>query len=248
MSFIQLNKVTLDFPVYGTSTRSLKRQFLRVTTGGIVKQDENDIVTVRALNDLSFNIQSGDVVGLIGHNGAGKSTLLRLLAGIYQSIQGEMWIEGRVSALLDITLGMDDESTGYENIKLNGIIRGLTSQQILAKRQEIADFTGLGDYLSMPVRTYSNGMRLRLAFSIVTSLSSEILLLDEIVGVGDTIFMDKAQRRLIELISRSEIVVFASHTEELIRKFCNKILWLNAGKVVYYGELQEGLERYKEGL
>ena len=110
MSFIQLNKVTLDFPVYGTSTRSLKRQFLRVTTGGIVKQDENDIVTVRALNDLSFNIQSGDVVGLIGHNVAGKSTLLRLLAGIYQSIQGEMWIEGRVSALLDITLGMDDES------------------------------------------------------------------------------------------------------------------------------------------
>jgi ABC-2 type transport system ATP-binding protein/lipopolysaccharide transport system ATP-binding protein len=243
MARIKLANVNLDFPIYGANTRSLKKQFLRVTTGGTIKQPDSDVVAVSALSDLSLEINSGEVLGLIGHNGAGKSSLLRVLAGIYEP-QGKITIDGRVSALLDVSLGMDDEATGYENIYLSGIIRGLTPKEIAAKKADIAEFTELGDYLAMPIRTYSSGMRLRLAFSIATSFSSEILVIDEVVGAGDDAFMVKAKKRLEELMEKSEIVVLASHSEEVIRKLCNKVLWLEAGQKQFLGDTEEGLRKY----
>ncbi len=244
MASISLKNVTLDFPLYGASNRSLKKQLLRISTGGVIRQSDNEVVTIRAMDNVSIHLKSGDVVGLIGHNGAGKSTFLRVLSGIYMPTQGMIEVNGKVSALLDLSLGLDHESTGYENIFIYGLIRGYSRKEILTKVQQIIDFTELGDYISMPIRTYSDGMRLRLAFSLATTLSAEILLLDEVVGAGDKSFMAKAQRRLEQLVDESELVVLSSHSEELIRKFCNKLIWLETGKISFYGEVEECLHHY----
>ena len=218
MASININNAVVEFPIYGVSSRSLKKQFLRISTGGKLASQDDSIVTVRALDGITLNIGHGDRVGLIGHNGSGKSTLLRLISGIYEPVAGEINIEGKVSALLDVMLGMDFESTGYENIILRGILHGLTRKQILARRDDIVEFTQLGDYLSLPVRTYSSGMQLRLAFAIATSIMPEILVLDEVVGTGDAVFMERAQQRLNAVIASSHIVVLASHSVEVIKK------------------------------
>ena len=244
MPLISLQNVTLDFPVYGMNARSFKRQLVRLTTGGVIQQPENQVITVRALDNLSLEFCPGDVVGVIGHNGAGKSTLLRVLAGVYQPTSGKTVVEGKVSALLDMSLGMDPEATGYENILISGIIRGLTRVQIKNQIEEIIDFTELGSFIHMPIRTYSDGMRLRLAFSLATGFPGEILILDEVVGVGDAAFMKKAQDRLEALVKRAEIVVFAMHSDSAIRRFCNKALWMEAGKVKLLGGVEECLEAY----
>jgi ABC-type polysaccharide/polyol phosphate transport system ATPase subunit len=244
MASISLKSVTLDFPLYGSSSRSFKKQLIRLGTGGAIYQSENEIITVRAIDNVSAELASGDFVGLIGHNGAGKSTLLRLLSGIYEPTAGQLSINGKVSSLLDLSLGLDPESTGYENIFIYGLIRGYSRKEILARSKEIIDFTELGDYISMPIRTYSDGMRLRLAFSLATTLSAQILILDEVVGAGDRFFMGKAQKRLECLVKESELVVFASHSEELIRQFCNKVMWLEAGRVVFFGDVAECFQRY----
>lgn len=244
MASIEIKNAIVEFPVYGVSSRSLKKQFLRVSTGGKLGNEDNGIVTVRALNDVSLNIEHGDRVGLIGHNGAGKSTFLRLVSKIYEPVSGTINIEGKISSLLDVMLGMDQESTGYENIVLRGILDGLTKKEILAKKDEIVEFTGLGDYLSLPVRTYSSGMQLRLAFGIATSILPEILVLDEVVGTGDANFLAKAQKRFDDMIATSHIVILASHSVEIIRKVCNKVLLLDAGKVKFYGDVDEGLRVY----
>lgn len=245
MALVKLKDVVLDFPIYGVNARSLKRQLLRISTGGMIRQRENERLRVRAINHLSLEIRSGEVVGVIGHNGAGKSTLLRVISGIYEPSEGQLQVDGRVSTLLDLSVGMNPETTGYENIKINGIIRHLTKKEIIKKQKQIAEFTELGDYLSMPVRTYSDGMRLRLAFSIATSFPSDILVMDEVIGAGDAAFMQKAQQRLDELVKQSEIVVFASHSDDLIRRLCNKVLWLEAGKLRHFGEVNEVMDLYQ---
>lgn len=245
MTKVILDNVSVEFPIYELSSRSIKKQLMRLTTGGTLSKDSK-VVTVKALNDLSFELHPGDRLGLVGHNGAGKSTLLRVLAKIYEPTSGKITINGKVSALLDVMLGMDSESTGYENIIMRGLIHGLKRKEILAKQKEIADFTELGDYLAVPVRTYSTGMRLRLAFSIATSVLSEIIVLDEVVGAGDSAFMAKAQERFDSMLDNAEIVVLASHDDDTIRQFCNKVLWLNAGTVGYFGDVEHGLAAYKK--
>lgn len=245
MAAISLNSVFVDFPIYGVGSRSLKKQLIRLTTGGKINPPDNHIVTVRALDGVTLNINHGDRLGIIGHNGSGKSTLLRVLSRIYEPTSGSCYIEGKVSALLDVMLGMDPEATGYENIMLRGIINGLTRKEIQAKKEDIATFTELGDYLSLPVRTYSTGMQLRLAFAIATAILPEILVLDEIVGAGDAAFMEKAHARFDAMIKASHIVVMASHDFGTIEKFCNKVLWLNAGRVAFLGDVKEGVERYQ---
>ncbi len=244
MASITLKNVTIDFPIYGAHTRSLKQQLVHLTTGGLIKRDENAIISVRAIDNVSLQFNSGEVIGLIGHNGAGKSTLLRILSGIYEPTNGKLTVDGKIFALLSLSFGMDSESTGYENILINGVIRGLTKQHIQELSEEIAAFTELGDYLHMPIRTYSDGMRLRLAFSLAVHLSSEILILDEVIGVGDNAFMKKAQRRLDNLVEQSDLVILASHSEKVIRKFCSKVVWLNNGKVAFYGAIEQGLKAY----
>lgn len=244
MAYIHLKNVTVEFPIFNVNALSFKKNFIRVATGGRVLQNANERVVVRSLNDVSLNIEHGDRVGLIGHNGAGKSTFLRTLAGIYEPSSGEIQSEGKISSMLDLMFGIEAESTGYENIYMRGLMMGLSAQEIKEKTKEIADFSCLGDYLAMPVRTYSSGMMVRLAFSISAAIQPDILLIDEIFGAGDADFLKKARERMVSLMNHSRIVVFASHSAALIEEFCNKVLVLNAGQVEYFGPIQSVPKEY----
>lgn len=229
---IHLDSVSVEFPIYNVNARSIKKEFLRVATGGKVSSDEEHRkVLVKALDNISLEINHGDRIGLVGHNGAGKSTLLRLLSNIYEPTSGHMEIRGKVSSLLDVMLGIEHELTGYENITTRCTLLGLSKAEIKAKMNQIAEFTELGDFLAMPVRTYSAGMKLRLAFSVVTSIDPEILILDEVITAGDAHFMEKAKERMDQLINKANIVVMASHASDVIEKLCNKVITLEAGKI-----------------
>ncbi len=244
MAKITLNSVNVEFPIYNVNARSFKKQFLRVATGGAVSKDANQHIIVRGLDNVSLTFNHGDLIGLIGHNGSGKSTLLRLLAGIYEPTYGSISVAGHVSTILDITSGIEAEFTGYESILMRGTLLGLSKKEITEKMREIEEFTGLGDYLKMPIRTYSPGMQVRLAFAISTNIQPDILLIDEIFAAGDSSFMEKARQKLISLLNQSSIVVLATHADELIREFCNKVLLMEGGKVKYFGPVEEGLELY----
>lgn len=246
MAHIRLNQVSVEFPVYNVNALSFKKNFIRMATGGRVLKSANEHVIVRSINHLSLEIQHGDRVGLIGHNGAGKSTFLRLLAGIYEPSYGEILVDGSISTMLDLMHGIESECTGFENIYNRGLLLGLSKAEIRANIQEIAEFSGLGDYLDMPVRTYSAGMMVRLAFAISASVKPDILLIDEIFGAGDAEFMEKAREKMVALMQYSRIVVFASHAPKLIREFCNKVLVLNAGQLEFYGAIEEAQDRYPE--
>lgn len=249
MAHIHFDSVSIEFPIFGMSAQSLKRQLLRVSTGGVLgKTEKQDLVTVKALKNVSFELKAGDRLGIIGHNGAGKSTLLRVISQIYEPSCGEVKVKGKVSALLDVAMGMDGESTGYENILIRGIFHGLSKREIKEKQDEIAEFTELGDYLAMPVRTYSTGMLLRLAFAVATSIKPEILVLDEVIGAGDAGFAKKAQDRINDMIEHSKIVVLSSHDISVIEKNCNLLMLLNAGEIKYFGPVAEGLALYQSGL
>jgi len=243
MAFIQLNAVTIDFPIYNFSARSLRKQFLRLTTGGVLCNQEN-MVVVKALNGVTLKINHGDRVGLIGHNGAGKSTLLRVLAKIYEPIKGHVHCQGTISPLLNVMLGINHESTGYENIMIRGLFLGLTHGQIRSKLKQIAEFTELGDYLFAPVRTYSSGMQLRLAFAVATCIKPDILLMDEMVEVGDAAFVKSAQAHLNKFIDQSSILVLASHSSVTIRRLCNKVVLMEKGSIKYFGPVEEGIKQY----
>lgn len=246
MAQIDLESIFVEFPIYNVNARSFKKRFLRVATGGAVMEDANKHIVVSALRDINLSFKDGDRIGLIGHNGAGKSTLLKLLAGIYEPTQGQMRLDGHVSPLLDILQGMENEFTGYENIKMRGTLLGLSRDEIKARTSEIAEFTGLGDYLGMPIRTYSSGMMLRLAFAVSMSIEPEILLIDEVFSVGDADFMEKAQDRMLGLMDKSSIVVMANHTDEKIKDFCNKGLVLDGGTVKFFGPVDEAFRIYHE--
>ena len=243
---IVLKNVSIEFPIYHASARSFKKHFLHLTTGGKLLAGKSQAITVRALDNVSFTLQHGDRVGLIGHNGAGKSTLLRVLSRIYEPTTGSIIVKGKVSPLLDLLFGIEPEYTGYENIVTRGIMLGLTRKEICSRIDSIAEFTGLGDYLSVPTRTYSAGMQLRLAFGVATSVSPEILILDEVVGTGDLNFMEKAKIRLNELIEKSSIVVLATHSFEMIKDVCNKVILLKEGKLEFLGDVAAGIAKYQE--
>lgn len=232
MARIVLENCSLDLPVYGTSNRSLKQMVLSAATGGRIASDSRKIAVVNALTGVSLNIKAGDRVGLIGHNGAGKTSLLRMLAGVYEPTQGRLRVEGSVTSLIDVTLGMDHEATGYDNILLRGLILGLSRKQIKAVTPDIEAFSELGEYLSMPVRAYSSGMVLRLAFSIVTCVHPDILLMDEWLSVGDAEFVSKAENRLQQMVDEANILVIASHNKSIISKLCNIQVKLAHGRVV----------------
>ncbi|MDR8731965.1 ABC transporter ATP-binding protein [Burkholderia pseudomultivorans] len=244
MAYIELKNVTLDLPIYDVQGRSLKKQVLRMGRRNRIAEGNDGVIVVRALDDLSFRFERGDRVGLIGHNGAGKSTLLRAMAGIYPPTTGTLSREGKAVPLLDISLGMDENSTGMQNIRLRGLLLGMSDAEIREKQSDIAAFSELGDYLDLPIRTYSSGMKMRLAFAVSTSVDAEILLLDEVMGVGDASFMHKAEARLEELHDRAEIVVLAMHSNKEIRKVCNKALWMERGRVRAFGEVDDVVSQY----
>ncbi len=244
MTYLRAHDLVVDFPIYGAQSRSIKNTLMRAATGGAFARDTGDRVVVRALDHVSFELHEGDRVALVGHNGSGKSTLLRVLAGAYDPIGGRLEVRGRVASMLSITLGIDLESTGYENIRLQGILFGMSNAAIERKIDEIAEFTELGDYLSMPLRTYSSGMQMRIAFAVATSIDPEIILMDEWIGVGDAHFMEKADQRLSEFVQRAGLLVLASHSPDLIRKACNKGIVLSHGRVACTGTAEEVLAAY----
>ncbi|AOI69655.1 ABC transporter ATP-binding protein [Burkholderia ubonensis] len=223
--------VFVEFPIYENSHRSLKKAVLNLTTGGRIGQDAGRHAIVRALDDLSFRFSDGERVGLVGHNGSGKTTLLRALAGVYAPVRGTLKIQGKIASLLDVSMGLDPDATGFENIYLRGILDGLAPARIRGKIDEIADFSDLGDYLNLPVRTYSSGMMLRLAFAISTSIEADILIMDEWLSVGDADFSAKAAQRLETLVGNASIVVVASHDPALIQRVCTRKISLEHGKV-----------------
>lgn len=238
MALISLNNINLDYYIYGASSRSLKVSLVNALTGGKLKSKDNTL-KVEALKGLSFQLNDGDRLGLIGHNGAGKSTLLRVLGKIYHPTNGQLKIEGSTNCLFDVMVGLDPYLSGYENIKLRGIIHGLNSKEIEAKTPIVAEFSGLNEFLHLPINTYSSGMLLRLGFSIVTNFHSDILLIDEVVNVGDANFHEKAQKKMQEIISDTKIVVISTHDNNLIKKFCNKVLKLEKGEMTFFGNIQD---------
>ena len=246
MVSLRLESVTVDFPVYSASTRSLKNRLLHHGTGGRIGRDSGNHLCVRALEDVSLAFKHGDRVGLVGLNGSGKTTLLRVLAGAYEPARGRMRRRGRTASLLNVSLGIDPEATGYENIMTRGLFLGLMPEQVRERMDEIAAFTELGDYLAMPVHTYSVGMRLRLAFAVCTCFEPEILLMDEWLSVGDRAFMEKAKRRLEEFVNRAGILVLASQNSVLLERICTTAVMLDAGKVKARGPIGEVLREYRQ--
>jgi lipopolysaccharide transport system ATP-binding protein len=232
MSRIVADRIVVDFPIYGGKSRSLKHQFIRAATGGAFAKDAADRVVVRALDNVTFDWKEGDRVGLIGHNGSGKTTLLRVIAGIYEPVAGELAVQGRVVSMLSINLGMDPEASGHENIFLRGVTMGLSRKQIEAIVDDVCEFSELGDYIEMPMRTYSSGMAMRLAFAISTSVKADIILMDEWLSVGDAGFAEKAQRRLKGLLDQAKILVLASHSREVIQANCSVVVQLEHGKLI----------------
>ena len=247
MAFLSLESVTVDFPIYD-SQKSF-RSALRRRTGGLIRREgtpRHQRVTVRALENISLTLKHGDRLGIIGHNGAGKSTLLRVCAGVYEPTNGKALIEGKVSPLFNTSPGLDGDDTGYENIVTCGLFLGMTREEIAQKTPDIEQFSELGEYLSLPVRTYSSGMSVRLAFSIATAIDPEILILDEGLGAGDARFAERAKKRVDALVERSSILILASHSDELVRTMCNVAILLQGGRIVAQGVVGDVIEAYRK--
>lgn len=253
MASIRLENVSVAFPIYDASSRSLKKRLISRNLGGntggqIDAENAAQPSVIRSLEDVTLSFNHGDRVGLVGHNGAGKTTLLRVLSGIYEPALGRIEVEGSVAPLFDIALGMDLESTGYDNIYLRGLFLGLSKQQIADRTEEIARFTELGEFLEMPMRVYSAGMRMRLAFAVSTTIEPEILLLDEGIGAGDAAFLEKANQRLAEFTDNVSIIVLASHSDELIRRMCQVCVLMERGRIIEVGPTDEILSMYRERI
>ncbi len=231
MARIKVDNLSVRFPVYGVDFRSLKKELAR-TVGGRMGKGVAGQTIVQALEDVSFSLQAGDRLGLVGGNGSGKTTLLRVLAGAYVPDAGRVEIHGKVSALLDVGMGLDPSATGYDNIYMRGLLNGLSRPEIDDKIEEISVFSGLGDFLRLPLKTYSAGMQARLAFAAATAIEADILLMDEWIAVGDAEFRDAAHERLVSLVDKASILVIASHDPSLISSLCNKILHLEGGRIV----------------
>lgn len=244
MANIVFDNVTTEFPIYNASARSLKKRLIQIATGGQINADSKGRVAVRSLENVSFVLKDGDRVGLLGHNGAGKSTLLRVLGKVYVPSSGTALIEGKLGSLIDISFGTDHEATGRENIYLRGALLGLSRAAITAQIDEIIEFSELGDFVDMPLRTYSSGMHLRLAFSVSTIIRPEILLMDEWLSVGDEGFRIKAEKRLANLVQSTNILVIASHSKELISRICNRVLWLEHGHIKMDGPVEKVSDAY----
>ncbi|MFN7308821.1 MAG: ABC transporter ATP-binding protein [Acetobacteraceae bacterium] len=236
MARICAEGLRIEFPLYHLGARSMKKRLLG-SASRRVKADAHNRVVISALSDLSFTIESGERVALVGHNGAGKTTLLRSLAGIYEPVGGRLTIEGEIGTLIDPAAGMDILSTGRENIRLRWLYRGLNAEQIAALEAEAAEFSGLGEFLDVPIHGYSAGMSIRLAFAVATASQPQILLMDEWFNTGDAEFLAKAEKKLEQLITASEILVIATHDMDVVKRWCNRVITLEAGRIVADGAI-----------
>jgi ABC-2 type transport system ATP-binding protein len=257
MIAIDADDLHVEFPLYGQRQRSLRnfivpksfgtsRQAAPGAVGGAIEAERSGKVLIKAIDGLSFSLREGDRLGIIGHNGAGKTTLLRVLAGVYEPVRGRLTIRGSVTPMFNMSDGMDQDATGYENIWLRSSVLGFSREAIAQHIDGIAEFSELGDYLDMPVRTYSTGMFVRLGFAIATALDPQILVMDEMIGAGDAKFLSRAETRLKAMIERTGILVVASHSPDILKTWCNKAMLMNHGKLVHFGDVQDTLRRYEE--
>ncbi len=245
-AIVSLDQVTISFPVYQGGSHSLKKRVLFHGSAGRIGRDASDQVVIEALRGVSFSLQAGDRLALIGANGAGKTTLLRAIAGIYEPIQGQVVTRGRISPMFDINLGIDTDLSGFDNIRLRALLLGLMPTEIERRLPEIVEFTELGDYLDMPVRTYSAGMILRLSFAVATCFEPEILLMDEWILAGDAHFMGKAEARVRSFVERARVMVLASHNLELCSRWCTRGIWLDQGSIRELGPIDQVIRRYQD--
>jgi len=242
MAYIRLENASLTFHMRRLAGMGFKDYVIKQ----LFRRSKNPPIKVRALQDINLNIDAGTRLGVVGHNGAGKSTFLKLLAGVYPVTSGRVVVNGRISSLFDINVGFEMDSNGWENIRFRGLLQGETPKSIRAKAAEIAEFSELGDFLNGPIRHYSAGMLVRLAFSVATAVEPEILLVDESLSAGDLAFQSKAKRRIHELCDRAELVVLVSHDLTAIQNLCNRAIWLHRGQLRMQGEPYEVVEAYRE--
>ncbi len=240
---IDVAGVSVSFPLYHGSSRSLKKTVAAAATGRL-GQDGHHRVVVRALTDIGFSLRPGDRLGLIGSNGAGKTTLLRTLAGIYEPVMGRVSVHGSVNALLDPTLGMNIDMNGRENIELRGLYNGLPRAVLPRLARDVADFAELGDFLDLPIKTYSAGMVVRLGFALATAIRPQILLMDEWFLAGDANFMEKARHRLEAMVRGADILVLSTHSLEIVRTWCTRVIWLDQGRIRADGPADAVLDAY----
>ena len=239
MALIEATGLCLDFPFYHIGARSLKKRLLGSAR---LHTDPSNRVVVTALRNLSFSIGNGERVALIGPNGAGKTTLLRTLAGVYEPVAGRLTVQGQVGALIDVAAGMDPDSTGRENVMLRGLYRGMSEADCAALTEEVAEFAGLGEFFDVPIRTYSAGMGVRLAFAMATAMQPQILLMDEWFLAGDAAFMQRAEERLARLVGGADILVIATHDFYVVRRWCNRAIRLEGGVITADGPVDEVLQ------
>lgn len=232
MARIHVQNATIEYPIFNGASMQLRNRIVEVSTGGIISRGTKDVLTIRALDDISFTIEDGEFVGLVGHNGAGKSTLLRTMAGIYTPVSGTVAVTGNISTIFQLGAGVNRDLSGYENIVRMGMFMGASAAEAREFIPDIEEFSELGDFLSMPVHTYSAGMLTRLTFAVATAVRPDILLIDEALSAGDAEFQKKAQARIADIISSAKILVLASHSLELIELYCNRVLHFEHGKLV----------------
>ncbi|MDC0947856.1 ATP-binding cassette domain-containing protein [Gammaproteobacteria bacterium] len=247
MAQVKLENVSVRFPIYNQFGRSLKSHVLMTATGGRLSRDRGTVV-VDALHEVNLTAKAGDRYALLGHNGAGKTTLLKVLAGIYNPTAGSITIDGTVASLFSSMVGFDRDRSGLENVEVTARLMGLKRQQIREIKEEVAEESGLGEYLNLPIRTYSSGMLTRLAFCLAMRHDSDIFLIDESVITGDARFVGRSMERVTRTIDDTPILFLASHSPDLLRRFCNKGLLFNAGHVEKFDTVEELLRAYQRGV
>jgi ABC-type polysaccharide/polyol phosphate transport system ATPase subunit len=245
---VSLDRVSVSFPVYQAESRSLKKQLLFQGSAGKIRRGGSHKVVIEALRDVSFSLKAGDRLALIGANGAGKTTTLRTIAGIFEPIHGKVVARGRISPMFDINLGIDADLSGFDNIRIRALLLGLSPNAIEQYLPEIVEFTELGDYLDMPVRTYSAGMILRLSFAVATCFKPEILLMDEWILAGDAHFMRKAEARVQGFVERASVMVLASHNLDLCSRWCTTGIWFDQGRIRDHGPIDEVIRQYRKSV
>lgn len=239
---IKLEHVGMHYKKTTQKVDSFKEYFIKYLRKQIAYEE------FIALNDINLTIGKGEVVGFVGLNGAGKSTLLKLISGVQKPTLGKVTVKGRVSPLLELGAGFDNDLTGRENIKLNGLILGYSKEFIKEKTEEIIDFAELRDFIDTPIKNYSSGMRARLGFAIATVVTPQILIVDEVLSVGDGRFRKKSEQRMVELIKSDATVLFVSHSLAQIRRLCTKVVWLEKGQVKMVGPTKEVCDAYEAYL
>ncbi|GAB6855346.1 ABC transporter ATP-binding protein [Asaia astilbis] len=254
MTRVSVDRLCLQFPVYHAENRTLKRSMAHAVAsrtgqrvGSVLVEDARQRVTVDVLKEISFSLRSGERLGLVGGNGAGKTTLLRALAGIYEPVSGRVCVRGEIGTLLDTQLGMNMELTGAENVRLRCLFHGVGQAETRAILQNVSDFAELGDFLALPVKTYSSGMLVRLAFGLATAITPDVLFMDEWILAGDITFLAKARKRIEALVQKSDVLVMSSHQPEIIRQWCTRLIWLDKGQIRMDGPTDVVLDAYLQG-